>query len=821
MNMFSKNYSRRLIQGFSLIEVLVAVLVMSVGMLALAALQTNLTRATADARTRSDALTIAQRQIDRLRGQVEANNPTNSYISLANETRTATTADGVSNASESFTITRTVERWIRSPTSTTTFCKFGTTGCAAANFPTSPGTGVVDPARPEYKIVNVEVSWSDAAGNDLSVTLSDIYSSVPASNSNTLNERDLAGGSDVEGPRVRIIPPSSVGVIPVAVSSGNEATAASNPRPKIYERGFTDKVSFEIFQYAGSSSDAVLRQKIEVAGIGCRCELTAPTQTSGGNTLLFAAPREPTYWDGTAYADPAFAPTTKTQGKPKSNFSNQDSTLCTTCCSDHHDHTAATVKVDGFRPSNDFAGGNHNHYPAPSSPLVPSTTAVAAGEEYFEVCRMIRVDGIWQVATDAHMVHMAFLETDASRAPLSAKTSRYQTFVREYLKDKFLTTSNPNTIDPLAGLATSYSDIFDLPTQEQVAVGSQHAMHNRSLYIDFIESSTFTELSTAKQTCIKAGKTAEDALLDCLLLSLPIVTFNGTDIAQWRTESNVNHVSVTNLQLNVALGSNLQDDALATSGNRGIVTGKSSGTEDVIARMMQSNSGLVDVNPTDPCDGGLDNDDFDCADKISEDTQTFCAGTDCTVANTGPQFDVVANRPSGDTDFNFSAFGVNYVIPSVDAGDCEGLTAAANARTFECVAIEGTTMPADVQISVTGYNRQEEKQYANPCPSATGNVTGYTCANYQVSAATVGTEDYVDTATVIGTQGYLSEITRLTISSPGMPEDGQLNLSFTFQGDVDRTPTCEQVPTEVCSKVMGMTTCETVNVETVVIPECN
>ena len=54
-------------RGFSLIEVLVAVVILSVGLLALAALQINIVRSSADAKSRSTALSLAQEKLEQAR----------------------------------------------------------------------------------------------------------------------------------------------------------------------------------------------------------------------------------------------------------------------------------------------------------------------------------------------------------------------------------------------------------------------------------------------------------------------------------------------------------------------------------------------------------------------------------------------------------------------------------------------------------------------------------------------------------------------------------------------------------------------------------
>ena len=66
--MDSYRFSRRS-NGFSLIEVLIAVVVLATGLLAVGALQASLTRNAADSRIRSEAVAIAETVTERLRAE--------------------------------------------------------------------------------------------------------------------------------------------------------------------------------------------------------------------------------------------------------------------------------------------------------------------------------------------------------------------------------------------------------------------------------------------------------------------------------------------------------------------------------------------------------------------------------------------------------------------------------------------------------------------------------------------------------------------------------------------------------------------------------
>jgi prepilin-type N-terminal cleavage/methylation domain-containing protein len=758
--------------GFSLIEVLIAVVVLSVGMLAMAALQGSLTRASVDAKNRTYALNILHESLDSRRALIEE--APLEYETLASTGPAAATGpDGMG----AYTLTSTVTRFVSSADPAV---------CGGAPAPCFiQRNDNLDPRQgPEFKRVEVTIAWTDAANRELALSLSDVFSSVPASASRDLLDRSIKVGS-AGGPRVRIRPPSDIGVIPIAVGDGTEATAASNPRPTLHDRGYTDKTSFEVFQYRPyGNNEALLTQKIEVVSVGCNCELTAPQQQTITETdLFFAQPREPLYWNGTSYAGAQLAPKTRRQGRPAGVF--QDVNLCTTCCSDHHDHTAGKVKLDSFRPKSDFsvATGNHNHYPR--NGIVP----VSSGQAYHEVCRMIRKDGFMLVATDARLAQMNLLETniEESRKKLTAvpKTTvvgRYQAFVRDYLAGKLLRPGNPNTTDPLTeSLKSDYFDLLELPrTIDMLVADPNYYLHDRGLLLDYLEQEALDEIKDAIDNC---NGTGDSALLDCILLKLPIVTLNATDIAQWRAEAK-NYVTVTNMSRNANV---IRFDDTTTGaglGNRGIVRARATGGENVTVRMGRSNSGLADVNPTDPCDGGKNDEGWNCAAELLEDVQSFCVGGDCGDQNQGGR-PFYVNVSSADINFTKAGLGLTWIIPSLDAGPCANANPEDVGKDYRCVVHESVELPKSVNLTVNGYNRSYQKEYTNPCkPNQT--VMGWVCVNYRLASATVdGTALTVPSPT--GDDGYANEATTISGVVNAL---STFELLFDKQGEIERTPTC-------------------------------
>ena len=99
----------RMQQGFSLIEVLVAAAVLSVGLLALASLQMSIVRTSSDSKAYSVALSLAKDKLEELRTFNDVRG-VRSYQSLTDGTDTPGNVGGV-EYSRGWTVTRYAYNW--------------------------------------------------------------------------------------------------------------------------------------------------------------------------------------------------------------------------------------------------------------------------------------------------------------------------------------------------------------------------------------------------------------------------------------------------------------------------------------------------------------------------------------------------------------------------------------------------------------------------------------------------------------------------------------------------------------------------------------
>lgn len=157
-------------RGFTLIEALIALLVLSFGLLAIAGFQATLSRSSDLAKQRTEALRLAQQKMESLRAyaQVASNSATPHIVNFTDDVVSST-----------------------APEVTTTNAAFSRTWTATSN-----------PSGTE-KWINVTVAWTDRTGQAQNVTLQSVISKFDPKSVGTLATG--AGSSNVRRPKNRNI----------------------------------------------------------------------------------------------------------------------------------------------------------------------------------------------------------------------------------------------------------------------------------------------------------------------------------------------------------------------------------------------------------------------------------------------------------------------------------------------------------------------------------------------------------------------------------------------------------------------------------------
>lgn len=702
-------------RGFSLIEVLIAVVVLSVGLLALGALQAALVRNSSETKARSGALALAEEHLENLRSFRDRAQ----YDEIETEELPVLLYDADVDAGRGgvdYTRTTQVNHYA-----------FNTETGAFEAYNSDNADKYV--AGREFKQVVVDVTWKDAQSDvDRRVQVSDFVSaSSPQEAAQVLRPRSVGNVR----PRVLITNPAlEEGVIPVAIGN-NTDTAATNPRPEVAGRNSDLRVietRFDVLTYrAGSNtSNAEVQARVETVIVGCTCA-ASPSSAIGFR---------PSYWDGTRYTRPVSTGAAATaQHASLSNSDPPESPLCTECCRDHHD--------------SGFTGPKF-------SPRRSSHTHSIVGGEYLEACRMIRVDGIFHTAADMYNDYFNLLETantSADPVPATTAADNYEGLVLDYLGGRMVTGSAYNTL-PAASVVTGLETVHDINAPAEIQIdraGSIKWLHGRGLYVDYLEDSAVTRLNDAKTDC----DTGTSTLAACVLRHVPFTSINLTELANWLPNSGT-EIVVTNNDFASSITANdpvrgRVESVNATPGTNQTASGA----------IWNSNAGLALIIPQ-------INDESEMSDsqvfKVVGSNPPPGGGTTGTFSITisGYPLGASANKIPG---FSF--------VPPETGNICNHATSGTTApNPYTC---SSTRLDGGLSMAVGNYNYQFNDTYASvTCTKSNGsspvscpNVTGPKCRNWTVDSAMVGS-----TPGVVGTvsnEGKGTESTALQFAnvSPG------------------------------------------------------
>jgi type IV pilus modification protein PilV len=736
--------SSRRAGGFSLIEVLIAVIVLSFGLLALAALQGALFKASAEAKAQSVGLSLAQEKLEYYRGY----RTTADYQAITGGNDTALTIGGVTYT-RSWSVTRYAY-----PAAGGNFTQVGNTGATAGTYVTNN----------EFKRIQVNVTWTDAEGRSQTVSLEDAIAALSPADSAKLARFSNSGA--VRGPQVMIYDPTTEGgVIPIAIGD-NTDTAATNPKPITAGNSNNERLietRFDVLTYTGANgSTATATSRVETAVVGCTCDYGTADST--------AAAKRPTYWDGTRYVAPEDAGYAPLAGEANLNNNASQSTLCTACCRDHHDPSG--VAGAKFDPRN--ASHASGHY------LLDSSTGSIAGPRltgtYTEACRLIRVDGFFRVAADMYNDYMNLLETknDTSTEeylPTATATTSYQNFVLDYLNTKVVTAAgNYNNILPITSPAavTTLETAHSINSPAIIDINSSNGLkwlHDRGLYVDYLEDEAVQAINDAKNNCTASGggtPTSVD-LRECVLRVLPFTSINLTELAQW--------TPLSGSQIVVANGE-FKDSSDSTDASpiRGKVTPGSSPTNnqttDAVATMRRSNTGLTTQA------GEIDADDA----SVWTDNQSFRIQGGTSGNNGGGYTIIFANYTFGDTTASYPTVSSTSSVTTCNYAQLGGTRPNPYTCTSGNLAVQQV-------LNVAHYNTQDKvKQATLTCTDTTTNTTfSHTfsgqgklinvCRNYSIVNASGGAISPTPT-----NPGNIGEATQVTYMS--IPNGSALTLTF-------------------------------------------
>lgn len=733
-------------RGFSMIEVLIAVVVLGFGLMALAALQTSIIRSSSETKAQTVALQLAKDKVEDLR----------SFQTLAGYQALTSGNDTATESAVTYTRTWTVTRFGFQP-SVGAFAAIATLTGAT---PAADAGGVAFTANNEYKRVAVSVTWTDANGTNQSIGIEDAIGAVSPGDGAKVVLNNTAS-SEPRYPRVLINDPSlTEGVIPIAVGNGTE-TAATNPKPEIAGNKNNQHVvetRFDVLTYAGlNDNTATVQSRVETVVVGCTC--------NAGNAVSTDTSYRPTYWNGFRYAAPTAATYTPKSGAATiANNAPPQSQYCNTCCRDHHDPSGVTG------PKFDPRRSTHTHYKFVSGALV----AAGANDDYIEACRLIRVDGIFRVAADMNNDYFNLLATrndgtTGAFAPTTAATTNYQNIVLDYLGSRIV--NQGSTASYNVPLTTSAVEALEATRSinDPASISIQRTndfkwLHSRGLFIDYLEPEAIDKITNAKSAC----NTSVTTLQSCVLKYVPFTSINLSELTNWSPTSGTQLV-VTN--------ADFADSETQTDPVRGKVVPGSNPTnnsnQSAYASIFSSNSGVALLSYT-----------IDTDETTLTDSQVFAIGGGSSTGSGGTYQVNVTNYTFGSAASTYPSFTASpSVVCNYSTGgnpyNCTTSTLGATTLNITSYNYEGPKVAYSLSnVTCTKSNGTSAVTVASLSGSSSSSNAKRVCKNFAVSTASVGTIGAVTNP------GKGSESTAISLTTA---DAAIINLGMTAESDTVST----------------------------------
>ncbi|MCX4190366.1 type IV pilus modification PilV family protein [Methylophaga sp. OBS3] len=414
--------------GFSLVEVMVALVILGLGMVALIKFQGELITNATEAKELSEAYSVAEQTMEVFRsfenlqtfaaiddGTYEAPYP----APFDNANADILQLDQYNNAYEvSWVVSDCFGGGVRTvdgDNNDIDQCLDGFGETAPAGWQIGGANGQM------YKIVQVNIDWDrnndgDTTNDDPIILLSAIESTnfqdtaLPPTNGDA---SDIAGDSALTRDTL-----SDEVQVNVDTGSG-EKRQAGKPLPEVVASGQRKNtlVAFDVITYSpiNNSNEVNVNLREEFLNVACECRINS-------TSAVGYTPGHVQWNTSGSYRYDAVNNTElKTTAVPTGDNAADVEGLCTICCRDHHDGNGP-VRYDGQIG----VTGNHPHYD-------DNGNAVSAvGAIYTESCRFKRIDGVFRAFQDWQLQAINILPNEQLLNNASLEAA-YSSYVGDYI----------------------------------------------------------------------------------------------------------------------------------------------------------------------------------------------------------------------------------------------------------------------------------------------------------------------------------------------------------------------------------------------------
>lgn len=579
-------------KGMALLDVVLAIVIFAVGMLALASLQSNLTRSSVDTNSKTVALNIAESILEEIRTFERLDTDPDGLIFAFADIDDGHVTRTVPRGAYTYTVTGTVLGY-----------EYSDEGVSL-----SEGVSAVAGEIYDFKGIELTVSWNANpefhVDEDTTITADgmntgavQIHGIVPSIT--TKANAVVAAATDEDGGvLVNYTPGARPDIIQLDLGD-NKFKESTTPLPDIVKSDGSTQTWFDVITYNSSN---VFTRREEFLVVTCECELQAPGGTGGFLPTLWTG-RE--YVTGAQFSDGQTVERDRLFPKPYGVSTSTVSGLdyCDTCCRDHHDGTGFDSLDEVYDPARlenpdtalTEAGsvGNHKHY---SRSKKGDLTVAGPGDTYVEACRMVRKDGFMRVAQDFRQEGFyafpeGYLETlDGS--------DEYADFVISTVSDFYLSIdgelAGPDELSPPIVFPGSSADPTSLPFPGLGGLENQQ-MRSRAIYIDHMsaEADWLVECLYTNRNATEPGAECEADGLNNYLEAYPFFEIQTTFLSWW----NSNKPMVVKVTNEVAQTSNTHSRGKASLED-------SSSNDDIQVKtdMHRGNLGLSVTDPISPRD---------------------------------------------------------------------------------------------------------------------------------------------------------------------------------------------------------------------------